>query len=72
MDTKQSKYSSRESSYYLEVSPEDSLWNLRFQNTLRRNSVDANASRTFLANEIMPSVKQSVALEWQNMSEKLM
>jgi hypothetical protein len=64
IDTKQSKYESKEHSHSVTLTSPDSPWSLKFESTLRKNKVDKDASRYFLQHESLPSSKQSMALSY--------
>ena len=57
VDTRESKFKSREQSFTLRTGAVGSPWRLRFENTFRRNVIDSFASHEYLKDEIMPTYK---------------
>jgi hypothetical protein len=69
VDTRQSKFISREASYTLRTGEVGSPWKLRFENTFRKNVIDSFASHKYLKDEIMPTWKQSVGVQYSGITE---
>ena len=72
IDTKQTKFESREQSHSFELSCPDSPWRLKLEKNLRKNKIDKEASRYFLLHESLPSAKYSATLSFFKIAEKSM
>ena len=72
IDTKSSKFESREHSHILELSSQNSPWGLKFENTIRKNLIDQDASKNFLLYESLPSLKYSTSLSFMEMTHNSM
>lgn len=72
IDTKQTKYESREQSHSLLLSSPDSPWSLRFEGVVRKNKIDRDASKYFLLNESLPSAKFSTTIGFTRLAENMM
>ena len=65
LETQNTKHESREKSYILNFGLINSPWNVKLMRTFRMNKIDAFSSRDFLVNDALPSLKHSVALDYQ-------
>jgi len=64
IDTTQTKYEAREKSLSVELDTDLTPWKLRLERVHRRNVIDAFASKYFLTHEALPSLKESLSLEF--------
>ena len=71
IDTKSLKYLSRERSLVLRASPSDSPWTLKAESTFRKNVVDQYASRKYIINDSLASVKTSLGVEHMKMDTNM-
>ena len=72
IDTKQTKYESREHSHSLLLSSPDSPWSLKLEGVVRKNRIDRDASRYFLLHESLPSAKISATVGFTKLAENTM
>lgn len=72
IDTKQTKYESREQAHIVEFASHNSPWSLKVGSVLRKNRIDRDASRYFLLNESLPSAKYSATLGYLKLAENMM
>jgi hypothetical protein len=68
IDTKRTKFQSREHTTTLEVSEDASPFSFKISNSIRQNSV-AMASLGFMKYEAMPTLKQSLSVEYNDTAE---
>lgn len=69
-DLKQNKFLSRENSLILRLNHTDWPFTLKLESTKRKNFFDYYASKELLHDELLPTTKNSVALEMNDMNEK--
>ena len=69
---KRQKYDSREHSHFVQFASPETPWSLKFESNLRKNKVDKDSSRFFLANEALTSVKHSASMAYFKMKETSM
>ena len=65
LETHNTKHESRERSLIMSLASMESPWRLKFMRTYRQNTIDAFSSREFLLNDALPTLKHSVALEYE-------
>ena len=71
VDTKMSKFQADERSIIFKAGPLASKWRLKLETTRRKNAIDNFASREYLKDEIMPTHKHSVGLQYADMNESV-
>ena len=70
-DVSRSKQTTREHSWIAELDLIDTPWRVKFEQTLRANTIDAFASKQFLETEALPSIKHSASLEYIHIDDGL-
>jgi len=68
-DLKQNKFLSRENSFIFKLGNPEWPFTVRLESTKRKNFFDYYASKELLTNELLPTTKNSVALEFNEMNE---
>lgn len=64
IDNKHLKFITRERSLVFRFSPHNALWNLRLESVFRKNLVDQYSSRKYILNDSLPSVKNSIGIDF--------
>lgn len=67
IDNKSLKYLSRERSLVFRAVPNMSYWSFKAESTFRKNVVDQYASKKYIINDSLASIKTSVGVEHQKM-----
>ena len=67
IDNKSLKYLSRERSLVFRAIPDFCNWSFKAESTFRKNVVDQYASKKYIINDSLASIKTSIGLEHQNM-----
>jgi len=64
VDNKHLKYLSRERSLIFRATPDNMPVSFKLESTFRKNLVDQYASREFILNDSLPSIKNAIGIDW--------